>query len=298
MPQLLVVTNAESAERAQFVSSAIIEAQGAGFTVLLPEEDSHRLIAAGVPVPDGVSGFDGEGVSAALVMGGDGSILRAAEHLHAHPAPILSVNLGRVGFMAEAEQHEISAVIRALARGEYTVQNRMTLEVIVTKYDKEIYRDWAMNEVTVEKAARERMLEISVSVDDHPLSSYGCDGFLVSTPTGSTAYAFSAGGPVIWPDVEALLLVPISAHALFARPMVISPGSRVEIEVLHSSPGFGGLWSDGRRSFELATGTKVSVRRGEVSVPLAILDPRPFGDRLVRKFSLPVQGWRDARGTR
>ena len=298
MPQLLVVTNAESAERAQFVANAIMQSQRMGFEVLLPDEDTKRIIAAGVEVPGGVGLFDGEAVSAALVMGGDGSILRAAELLRPNTAPLLSVNLGRVGFMAEAEEDEVSKAIAALAEGSYTVQQRMTLEVSVSLYGKEVYRDWALNEVTVEKAARERMLEVSVSVDEHALSSFGCDGVLVGTPTGSTAYAFSAGGPIVWPDVEALLMVPISAHALFARPMVLSPGSRVEVEVLQTSPGFGGLWCDGRRSFELAAGSKVSVRRGDIPVALAILDPKPFGDRLVRKFSLPVQGWRDSRGKR
>jgi NAD+ kinase len=168
----------------------------------------------------------------------------------------------------------------------------MTLDVSVKLDGKEVYRTWALNEATVEKSARERMLEVVVEVDSRPLSSFGCDGIVVSTPTGSTAYAFSGGGPVVWPSVDALLMVPLSAHALFARPLVISPNSLVAVEVLQRSAGAGVLWCDGRRSNELPVGARVEVRKSDKPVRLARLSQGPFTDRLVRKFSLPVEGWR------
>lgn len=228
----------------------------------------------------------------AVVLGGDGTILKAAELVRASQTPLLGINLGHVGFLAESEKNEIGSTISRVVAKDYLVKERLTLDVSVKLEGKEIYRTWALNEATVEKSARERMLEVVVEVDKRPLSSFGCDGIVMSTPTGSTAYAFSAGGPVVWPSVDALLLVPLSAHALFARPMVISPNSLLAVEVLQRSAGTGVLWCDGRRSNELPAGARVEVRKSDKPVRLARLRQGPFTDRLVRKFSLPVEGWR------
>ena len=228
----------------------------------------------------------------AVVLGGDGTILKAAELVRNSQTPLLGINLGHVGFLAESEKNEISSTIARVVAKDYLVTERMTLDVAVKLGGKEVYRTWALNEATVEKSARERMLEVVVEVDGRPLSSFGCDGIVVSTPTGSTAYAFSGGGPVVWPSVDALLMVPLSAHALFARPLVISPNSLVAVEVLQRSAGAGVLWCDGRRSTELPVGARVEVRKSEKPVRLARLSQGPFTDRLVRKFSLPVEGWR------
>jgi NAD+ kinase len=228
----------------------------------------------------------------AVVLGGDGTILKAAELVRASQTPLLGINLGHVGFLAESEKNEISSTMARVVAKDYLVKERMTLDVSVKLDGKEVYRTWALNEATVEKSARERMLEVVVEVDGRPLSSFGCDGIVVSTPTGSTAYAFSGGGPVVWPSVDALLMVPLSAHALFARPLVISPNSLVAVEVLQRSAGAGVLWCDGRRSTELPVGARVEVRKSDKPVRLARLSQGPFTDRLVRKFSLPVEGWR------
>jgi NAD+ kinase len=228
----------------------------------------------------------------AVVLGGDGTILKAAELVRASQTPLLGINLGHVGFLAESEKNEISSTMARVVAKDYLVKERMTLDVAVKLDGKEVYRTWALNEATVEKSARERMLEVVVEVDGRPLSSFGCDGIVVSTPTGSTAYAFSGGGPVVWPSVDALLMVPLSAHALFARPLVISPNSLVAVEVLQRSAGAGVLWCDGRRSTELPVGARVEVRKSDKPVRLARLSQGPFTDRLVRKFSLPVEGWR------
>lgn len=233
-----------------------------------------------------------EDLELAVVLGGDGTILKAAELVRDSQTPLLGINLGHVGFLAESEKNQISSTISRVVEKDYLVKERLTLEVSVKLDGKEVYRTWALNEATVEKSARERMLEVVVEVDQRPLSSFGCDGIVISTPTGSTAYAFSAGGPVVWPSVDALLMVPLSAHALFARPLVISPNSMVAVEVLQRSAGAGVLWCDGRRTTELPTGARVEVRKSEKSVRLARLRQGPFTDRLVRKFSLPVEGWR------
>lgn len=234
----------------------------------------------------------GEGCELALVIGGDGSILRAAEMTHTSGTPLLGVNLGHVGFLAEAEQDDVESTIDAIVSRRYATEERLTLDVSVY-HDKELVAEtFALNEASVEKAARERMLEVVVEIDGRPLSRWGCDGVVCATPTGSTAYNFSAGGPVVWPGVEALLMVPISAHALFARPMVVAPTSVLAVELLATTQGAGVLWCDGRRPVDLPPGARIEVRRGKRSVRLVRLHQAPFTDRLVAKFDLPVEGWR------
>ena len=228
----------------------------------------------------------------ALVLGGDGSILRAAEVTHATGTPLLGVNLGHVGFLAEAEHDDVESTIDAVVSQRYTIEERTTLDVQVVRDGEVVTSTFALNEASVEKAARERMLEVVVEVDGRPLSRWGCDGVVCSTPTGSTAYNFSAGGPIVWPQVDALLLVPISAHALFARPLVVAPTSVMAVEVLANTEGSGVLWADGRRAVDLPPGARIEVRRGERPVRLVRLHQAPFTDRLVAKFGLPVEGWR------
>lgn len=234
------------------------------------------------------------GCEIAVVLGGDGTLLRAAELTHASGTPLLGVNLGHVGFLAEAEHDDLEWTIAAVVERRYTSEERLTLDVLIYRDKELVATTWALNEASVEKAARERMLEVVVEVDGRPLSRWGCDGVVCATPTGSTAYNFSAGGPIVWPGVEALLMVPISAHALFARPMVVAPTSVLAVEVLDRTDGSGVLWCDGRRTVDLPPGARIEVRRGRQPVRLARLHQAPFTDRLVAKFELPVTGWRGA----
>ncbi|MFJ8436226.1 NAD kinase [Kitasatospora sp. NPDC094019] len=258
-----------------------------------------RLLAAeavDLDLPDGVERVVGgpgaaDGCELILVAGGDGTLLRGAELAREHGLPMLGINLGRVGFLAEAERDDLAVVVERVVDADYEVEERMTLDVIVRTNGDAVHHDWALNEASIEKAARERMLEVVTEVDGRPVSNFGCDGVVCATPTGSTAYAFSGGGPVVWPEVEALLMVPISAHALFARPLVASPDSVLAVEVQPKTP-HGVLWCDGRRSVELPAGARVEVRRGQTPVRLARLHRAPFTDRLVAKFALPVTGWR------
>jgi NAD+ kinase len=234
-----------------------------------------------------------------LVIGGDGTILRAAEMARECGTPLLGVNLGHVGFLAEAESDDIEFTIDAIVHRRYSAEERSTIDVEVCREDANgskqlVTRSWALNEASVEKAARERMIEVVVEVDGRPLSRWGCDGVVCATPTGSTAYNFSAGGPVVWPGVEALLMVPISAHALFARPLVVAPTSVLAVEVIARTDGSAVLWCDGRRTVDLPPGARIEVRRGRTPVRLVRLHEAPFTDRLVAKFDLPVSGWRGA----
>ncbi|MET0525515.1 MAG: NAD kinase [Nocardioides sp.] len=234
----------------------------------------------------------GQGCELALVIGGDGTILRAAEITHVSGTPVLGVNLGHVGFLAEAEYDDVESTIDAIVHKRYTAEDRTTIEVSVQRDGVLVWSSFALNEASVEKAARQRMLEVVVEIDGRPLSRWGCDGVVCATPTGSTAYNFSAGGPIVWPGVEALMVVPISAHAQFARPMVVAPTSVIAVEVLAQTEGAGVLWCDGRRTVDLPPGARIEVRRGAKGVRLVRLHEAPFTDRLVAKFGLPVEGWR------
>jgi NAD+ kinase len=257
--------------------------------------------AADLPLPDAADAVEvvaeqptaAEGCELVVVLGGDGTLLRGADFARASGVPMLGVNLGRVGFLAEAERDDLDKVVDRVVTRAYEVEERLTLDVLVREDGRVAHTDWALNEASVEKAARERMLEVAIEVDGRPVSAFGCDGVVCAATTGSTAYAFSAGGPVVWPEVEALLMVPISAHALFAKPLVTSPNSVLAVEV-RPTTGAGVLWCDGRRSVPLPPGARVEVRRGAVPVRLARLHHASFTDRLVAKFALPVAGWRGA----
>ncbi len=263
--------------------------QQAGVEVRVVADEAADIGLTGVAV-----GGSAQGVELVLVLGGDGTILRAAETARDCGVPLLGVNLGRVGFLAAAESQDLDATVERVLARDYAVEERTTLDVTVTLDGAVVGTGWALNEASVEKGARERMLELVVEVDGRPLSRWGCDGVVCATPTGSTAYAFSAGGPVVWPTLDALLVVPISAHALFARPLVVAPTSVVALEVLDSGAE-GVLACDGRRTLPLPHRARVEVRRGAEPVLLARTQAEPFTDTLVRKFDLPVEGWRGRR---
>jgi NAD+ kinase len=232
-----------------------------------------------------------DGCELVLGLGGDGTVLRAAELARNADIPVLGVNLGRIGFLAEAEADAIDTVLEHVVARSYTIEDRLTLDIAVRVRGEVISRGWALNDASLEKGPRLGVLGVVLEVDGRPVSTFGCDGVLVSTPTGSTAYAFSAGGPVLWPDLEALLLVPNNAHALFARPMVTSPDASIAIEI-EADEHDAVVFCDGRREMLVPAGGRLEVRRCEVSVKWARLDSAPFTDRLVRKFRLPVTGWR------
>jgi len=233
-------------------------------------------------------------VELVLTLGGDGTLLRGAEEARVGNVPVLGINLGRVGFLTETDAEHLDAALDAVIAGDYQISERMTVDVTVEHEGRTIADGWALNEVSVEKATRERILDVVVSVDGRGVSAFGCDGVLCATPTGSTAYAFSAGGPIVWPGVDALLVVPSNAHALFARPLVVGADSTVSVH-LDPDGHEAVLACDGRRSVEIPPGSAVSMRAGHQPVRLARLSEASFSDRLVRKFSLPAHGWREAR---
>ena len=282
--KVLFVINAEHPTAFEIARSAAEGLLANGIAVACSDGDEGGLELVQVSGSN-----DAAGCELVIVFGGDGTILRGVEIARDHDVPVFSVNLGHVGFLAEAEAEDIAAVINTVVNKEWSVEERTALAIHVTDADGRIWDSWALNEVAIEKYSRGHMTKLLVNIDERPVSHWSCDGVLVATPTGSTAYAFSAGGPIVWPEVEAMLVVPISAHALFAKPLVVSPKSVVELVVTTGPVEVG---CDRRRKTELATGATIRVVRNTKPVKLARIHLTPFTERLVAKFELPVHGWR------
>jgi NAD+ kinase len=252
-----------------------------GFTLSTPSEVSIL----------GISQVNSESLATAevvVVLGGDGTILRGSEIARGQNIPILGINLGHVGFLAEVEKLSLVEIAASIVAKGFVTENRMVLKYSVVRDDAVISAGWALNEVTIERDGT-TMVELFVQIDNRPLSRWGCDGLICSTPTGSTAYAFSAGGPVLWPEIDALVLLPISAHALFARPMVVSPTSEIVVEIESTGALLSG---DSLRKLALKAGDQVHISKDASVIKLAHIKPTLFTDRLVAKFKLPVEGWR------
>ncbi len=249
----------------------------------------EELEALGVEVVD--EGPEAE-ADFVLAMGGDGTILAAAEHARCRDVPLLGVNMGHMGFLAEASGQELSQIAQRIAAEDFHLENRMTLDVAVHFPDGSTARDWALNEAVVIHTNVAHPVHLALAVDGQDVSTYGADGIVLATPTGSTAYSFSAGGPVVWPDTEAIVMAPLAAHGLFTRPLVVGPSSTLDVLVLEETWADPEMWCDGSRRTVLPAGSVVSTTVGERPVRLVRLDDTPFSARLVQRFNLPVRGWR------
>lgn len=278
---ILFIVNPNRADATDAVQELAKKFSSAGFSLYTTSETALDGLE---PITDEVL----PEVEIAIVLGGDGTMLRAAEAVRGTQIPLLGVNLGRVGFLAEVEKPSLDEIASAVIARRFLTEERMVLAYSVERDEREISSGWALNEVTIERSET-TMVELFVQIDHRPLSRWGCDGLICSTPTGSTAYAFSAGGPIVWPEVKALLVLPISAHALFSKPMVVSPESKIVIDV-ESSHAL--LSADSRRKFSLRQGDRITLTRDSNTVRLAHVKEILFTDRLVAKFKLPIEGWR------
>ena len=227
-------------------------------------------------------------IDLAVVLGGDGTMLRAAEIFRGKQVPILGINLGHVGFLAEIERPSLTEIVDAIASGTFSIEERMSLNYQLLRAGKVIESGWALNEVLVERNDHQ-MIDLFVQIDHRPLSRWWCDAVICVTPTGSTAYAYSAGGPVVWPEVDALVLLPLAAHALFSKPMVVSPHSEIAIDLESDSAD---LNADGIRRTKLQKNDRIVLTSDKEDILLAHIKPATFTDRIVAKFKLPVEGWR------
>jgi NAD+ kinase len=290
--EILLVVHTGRESTVQTVEKVAAGFAGAGIRLRVLEDEASALHPSWYTTVVPVGPKAAEGTELVFVLGGDGTLLRAAELAHPAGVPVLGVNLGRVGFLAEADSDALDEAVRMVADRQYQVEERMTIDVTATHDGKVLAHTWALNEASLEKGVTERVLDVRIEVDNRPVSAFGCDGLLCSTPTGSTAYAFSAGGPIVWPDVRALLVVPNNAYAMFARPLVVSPSSVVSVEVDPAGRS-AVLCCDGRRIYPLPPGSRIEVVGGSVPLRLVRLREGPFTDRLVHKFALPVQSWRN-----
>ena len=283
--KILLVLHPHRPEAKTVAQEIVSTLQNEGFSFLVTSETAVDGV---VFVDKNELSKHSSSIELALVLGGDGTILRGAEQIHGTNIPVLGINLGHVGFLAQMGRPSAASIISSIREKKYVTEKRMTLAYKVEREGSTIAHGWALNEVTVERNS-EAMIELFVQVDHRPLSRWGCDGVICATPTGSTAYAFSAGGPVVWPGVEALVLLPLAAHALFSDPMVISAESEIVIDV---ESDVGALSADGLRKFALMEKDRITLSSDKSFINLAHLEATPFADRLVAKFKLPVDGWR------
>ena len=284
-------------EAVQTAASIAARLLAAGVTPVVLADDRGVLLegSSGLDAVEPYEPSDIPEIELIITLGGDGTILRAAELQREIDAPLLGINLGHVGFLAEAEMADIDEVVERALRADYEVEQRLVMRVRVFDGDRQVHETWAINEAAIEKAGSGRMISTLLEIDDRPISSFGTDAVILATPTGSTAYSFSAGGPIVWPTAEVLLMVPLGAHALFTRPMVVAPTSTMSVTIADDSTSAAVLWCDSRRSFELPPGSRVEGTRDDRPLRLARLTRAPFSDRLVAKFHLPVEGFRRKR---
>jgi NAD+ kinase len=226
------------------------------------------------------------GLDVVLVFGGDGTFLRAAYWARDVGVPLLGVNLGRLGFLAEIERDGVADALRKVAAGEYAVEERMTLQVdVLDEAGTTVAASWALNEASIERSVPQRLIVLDVAVGETPFARVPADALICATPTGSTAYAFSARGPILSPLVEAILLVPVAPHSLFDRTLVVDPREPVVVRpVDERNPCLVGL--DGRETIAVPPGGAVRVSRGDRPVRLARLGDFDFYRRVRDKFGL------------
>lgn len=289
-PVVLILVHNDSVEANKIASQVSSQLSKANISIYALASDKKLIMSQGFEINE-YNKSSNVKPSLALVFGGDGTILRAVEETRHNNIPVLGINLGHVGFLAEAEVEHIEDVVKSISEHTWIEEQRLAIDVVVTKDNEIVFESFALNDVAIEKSEPGHMFDLILEIDAKPVSRLWGDGIVVATPTGSTAYAFSAGGPVIWPSVEALVVVPISAHALFAKPLVVDTNSVIAIEVPQDGAS-GHLTADGRRSFDLTPGMRIEVKRSKNNVHLARLGKESFSERLVKKFQLPVEGWR------
>lgn len=228
-----------------------------------------------------------DGLDLVVSFGGDGTLLRAALLANRVDVPVLGVKVGRMGFLTEVEPEEAADAIEAWRAGELAVEERMALEARAEGAPW-TEPEWALNEVIVEKRARHRVVRLAASVGDDYVMTFAADGIIVATPTGSTAYSFSAHGPIVSPRLSCMVLTPVSAHMGFDHAIVLAPDEVVTLEVREDEPAL--LSADGRPGLEVPSGARVHVRRAERPARLLRGKRRePFYSLLRRKFSLPSE---------
>lgn len=270
--------------RAAQSAQRILESAGAATAICLPfdvEPPSRLDLPAGV----GLGRLDREleGADVLVCFGGDGTILHAAHEANARNIPVLGVNLGSIGFMAELEHGELSLLSR-LASGKFGIERRMMLDVSVRREGRCVFEQHALNDAVLTKGAVARVLDLEVTGDRVTISSFSGDGVVVATPTGSTAYSMAAGGPIVEPTAENIIIAPICAHSLHAKPFVLGAGRAVGVRLAPGSKKTAYLSVDGGRAFRIQPGDWVECRRSRQVTRLVKLTGRSFYERINQKL--------------
>lgn len=243
-----------------------------------------------LPLDDLTTTVDREGfvddTDVVLSFGGDGTFLRAAHRCRDAGVPVLGINLGRIGFLAEVELPALTEAVDALVAGTFHVEDRSTVEARVHDVDgREVGGAWALNDVSIEKTARQRLMLMELRVAGETFAEVPADAMVLATPTGSTAYSLSAGGPILSPAVDALVVTPVAPHSLFDRTIVTAPDEEVVVRILPGqAPAV--LSVDGREPIHVPAGGEVRARGGTRPVRLVRVDPPHFYELVRRKFSL------------
>lgn len=272
MRRLGLIPNLKKERVADATSHLLSLLESRGVAATLPEEEAAVVGRSelGRPLADLATG-----VEAAVVLGGDGTILSAAKSLAPAGVPLLGINLGHLGFLSEVELSEAEEALDRLIRGEFTVEPRMMLEASVTRQGLVEQRLHALNDVVINRGTRARIITLEAVAGDERIERFRGDGLIVATPTGSTAYSLAAGGPILAPEVEAILLTPICPHTLYARSLVIRPDDRLKIRVLASSEEVA-LTVDGQIGQGLSAGDEVTIQRSPLVTRLIRLKPPGF----------------------
>ena len=271
--RLALVLHPTRTDAPALAASVVAAALEQGFEVSVSASDSGR-------VPGTIERKDGDlAADFVVAVGGDGTVLEAAHQARDAGLPVVGVNAGNVGFLAEIQPDQVSQALQAIAAGQYTVTERMTLEAKTPESTFSV-----LNDVVVEKDESQHIVRIRVLADGEELMEYRADGVIVATPTGSTAYSFSAGGPLVDPELEAVSVTAVAPHTLFGRPLLFAPSTTLRLEVAGDRSAR--LNGDGRDYGLLDPGGWVEISRGEAKIRLMRLHPENFAAAVKRKFHL------------
>lgn len=282
MKRAAVVLHGSRASAAELGRTLVAELAARDVAIVALPEDAERLGAPAIATPAEKLADDAELV---FVLGGDGTMLRAAALVRERGTPLLGVNLGRLGFLTQVERDDLAGALEKIIDDGFDVEERMTLEGEVLSGDEVVERLWALNDVIVEKLSPGRLIKLGVAFADVPFTTFACDGLIIATPTGSTAYSFSAHGPVVSPDLDCLVFTPVSSHGLFDRSIVVAPHETISITVL-PDPDAVSLVIDGRKAIELTPGMEMRVHTGATRARLARVAAVPFWSLVRTKFGL------------
>ena len=279
-----IIANRRKPQVGEIVDDLVNWLNGKGCDVLVWEDLADK-VKSGKLVSIGEVGSECELV---IALGGDGTLLRAARAVDDRLIPILGVNIGSLGFLTEVTINELYEALEEILAGSYRFEDRMNIDAVVEREGKEVGGFTGLNDIVINKGALSRVIEMRVDIDGHYLARYTADGLIVSTPTGSTAYSLSAGGPIVNPSMEAIIATPICPHTLAIRPMILAGEQVLTVEIradqsLHGEPEVT-LTVDGQVGFDLASGDRITFRKSPRKTRLVLSGYRTFYEVLRDKL--------------